>query len=269
MLDCLVNGEISTVISAGDRGLHYGDGVFETILVQRGVPRFWQLHVDRLNIGCETLALGQTPQNILLREVQTVSAGLKSCVVKIIISRGESSRGYRPERHAESCRIVAAYPAPEPSENLGINTRLCNLRLALQPALAGIKHLNRLEQVLASAEWSNPSIQDGILLDPEGHVISGISGNIFLVSGDRLLTPRMDRCGVRGVMRAAILHAFKPRCEQRRITLDMLPEADEVFICNSVRGVIPVLKVGHWEYHIGPQTKEIQNWLEQQKQTTD
>lgn len=264
MLDCLVNGEISTVISAGDRGLHYGDGVFETLLVERGVPRFWQLHVDRLNIGCETLGLEQTRQNVLLREVQTVSAGLSSCVVKIIISRGESSRGYRPVRNGTVCRIIAAYPSPEQPDEPGINTRICDLRLAIQPALAGIKHLNRLEQVLASAEWSDPSIQDGILLDREDHVISGISGNIFLVSGDRLLTPRMDRCGVRGVMRSAILHAFGSRCEQRRITLDMLPEADEVFICNSVRGVVPVLKVGHWEYQIGPQTLEIQNWLEQQ-----
>jgi len=264
MLDCLVNGEISSHISAGDRGLHYGDGVFETIAVLRGLPRFWQLHVDRLNIGCTSLGLQPIPQNVLLREVQTVSAGLSNCVVKIIVTRGESSRGYKPETDAQSCRIVAAYPTPEMRNDEGINARICNLRLALQPALAGIKHLNRLEQVLARAEWDDPSIEEGILLDPEDHVISGISGNIFLLAGERLLTPRMDRCGVRGVMRSAILHTFKSRCEQRRITLDMLPEADEVFICNSVRGVIPVKGIGHWEYPVGPGSREIQNWLEQQ-----
>jgi len=130
--------------------------------------------------------------------------------------------------------------------------------------LGGLKHLNRLEQVLARAEWSDPLVQEGILLDPEDHVISAIAGNIFLLSGERMLTPRMDRCGVRGVMRAAILKAFKPRCEQRRISLDMLPEADEVFVCNAVRGVVPVSRIGQWEFGIGAHTREIQAWLEQQ-----
>lgn len=267
MLDCLVNGEISTHISTADRGLHYGDGVFETIAVLGGLPRFWQLHMDRLEIGCETLRMKKIPQNVLLREVQTVSAGHPDCVVKIIVTRGESGRGYAPVMPAEPCRIVCAYPVPENVERdaaQGIRARMCNLRLGIQPALAGIKHLNRLEQVLARAEWNDATVQEGILLDPEDHVISGTSGNIFLLSGERMLTPRMDRCGVRGVMRAAILQAFKPRCEQRRITLDMLPEADEVFICNAVRGILPVNRIDHWDYEVTARTREIQNWLEQQ-----
>ena len=78
-----------------------------------------------------------------------------------------------------------------------------------------------------------------------------------------LLTPRMDRCGVRGVMRAAILKAFKPHCEQRRITLDMLPEADEVFACNAVRGIVPIRRIGHWEYGVGQRTRELQSWLQE------
>ena len=124
-----------------------------------------------------------------------------------------------------------------------------------------MKHLNRLEQVRARAEWSDRSIHEGILLDREDYVVSAISSNIFMVTGDSLLTPRMDRCGVRGVMRANILKAFQARCEQRRITLDMLPEADEVFVCNAVRGVFPVIAVDHWEYPIGPVTNEVQQWL--------
>jgi 4-amino-4-deoxychorismate lyase len=267
LLDCLVNGEISSHVSAGDRGLHYGDGVFETMLVAHGLPRFWQLHMDRLATGCSTLGLQQTPQNVLLREVQTVSAGHQTCVVKIIITRGEAARGYAPAAATEPCRLVTAYPVPADFGTdvaQGIRARICDLRLGIQPALAGIKHLNRLEQVLARAEWSDPMVQEGILLDSEDHIISGISGNIFLVSGGRLLTPRMDRCGVRGVVRAAILQAFKPRCEQRRIALDMLPEADEVFICNAVRGILPISRIGHWEYGAGPVTREIQQWMEQQ-----
>lgn len=266
MFDCLVNGEISTHISCADRGLHYGDGIFETLAVFKGVPRFWQFHMDRLAAGCERLGLELTPQDVLLREVQTVSTG-RVCVVKIIVTRGVGGRGYDPANAAGSCRAVAAYSIPDDIEHQvlhGINARIANLRLALQPALGGIKHLNRLEQVVARSEWTDPTIQEAILLDPEDHVISGISGNIFLISGERLLTPRMDRCGVRGVMRAAILQAFKPRCEQRRINLDMLPEADEVFLCNAVRGVVPVKKIGDWQYGIGAKTREIQAWLSAQ-----
>jgi 4-amino-4-deoxychorismate lyase len=267
VFDCLVNGELSTHISCADRGLHYGDGIFETLAVFRGVPRFWQFHMDRLAIGCEKLGLELTPQNVLLREVQTVSAGRKACVVKIIVTRGTGGRGYDPANASGSCRVVSAYSMPEDIEHQalhGINARIANLRLALQPALGGIKHLNRLEQVIARSEWTDPTVQEAILLDPEDHVISGVSGNIFLISGERMLTPRMDRCGVRGVMRAAVLQAFKPRCEQRRISLDMLPEADEVFLCNAVRGIVPVKNIDQWEYGIGAKTRELQAWLSEQ-----
>ena len=267
LLDCLVNGEISRHVPVTDRGLQYGDGLFETLLVRAGVPRFWQLHVDRLATGCEVLGIETVPQSLLLREVQTVSAGLAECVVKIIITRGSSGRGYAPGDAAQPCRVVSSHPCPDDlatASRRGVKARICNLRLGVQPALAGIKHLNRLEQVLASAESNDAQMGEGILLDIEDHVISAIKGNIFLVSGERLLTPRMDRCGVRGVMRAAILKAFKPRCEQRRITLDMLPEADEVFVCNAVRGVVPVNSIGHWEYPGNSRTREIQDWLERQ-----
>jgi len=267
MLECLVEGEISERVSVTDRGLHYGDGLFETLAVMQGTPRFWQLHMDRLAAGCERLGLPTTPQAVLLREVQTVSAGRRYCVVKIIVTRGSSGRGYAADEEVRTNRVVCSWPWPEDPGHLvetGINTRICQLRLGIQPALAGLKHLNRLEQVLARSEWSDHSIHEGILLDAEDYVVSAISSNIFVVSGDRLLTPRMDRCGVRGVMRAAILNEFRNRCEQRRITLDMLPEADEIFVCNAVRGIFPVTRIDHWNYEIGPVTREVQQWLETQ-----
>jgi 4-amino-4-deoxychorismate lyase len=185
----------------------------------------------------------------------------------VIITRGNSGRGYGADQDVRTNRVVYAWAWPEDPGHLvetGIHTRICDLRLGIQPALAGLKHLNRLEQVMARAEWRDPSIHEGILLDAEDYVISAISSNIFLVQGDRLLTPRMDRCGVRGVMRSAILNAFRSRCEQRRITLDMLPEADEIFVCNAVRGIFPVTRIDHWEYEIGPVTREVQQWLELQ-----
>jgi len=267
MLECLVDGEISDQVSAADRGLLYGDGLFETITVLGGQPRFWQGHMDRLNAGCEQMGLPLTPQAVLLRELKTVCAGRPDCTVRIIITRGTSGQGYAPGNPEQSNRIVSAHARPGSEENystFGIRARLCNLRLGIQPALAGMNHLNRLEQVTASAEPNDSRIQEGVLLDREDHVISAISSNIFLVYSGRLLTPRLDRCGVRGVMRSAILNAFRPRCEQRRLLLDMLPEAHEVFVCNSVHGVLPVTRIDNWEYEIGTVTREVQEWLDQQ-----
>jgi 4-amino-4-deoxychorismate lyase len=264
MIDCLVDGELSAQVSAADRGLHYGDGLYETLAIIDGQPRFWQGHMDRLAAGCERLGLPVTPQSVLLREVQTVSAGRSRAMVKILLTRGTAPIGFKPTAVAESSRVVCAFPWPEVEGNpelTGVHARICNWRLGIQPELAGLNHLNRLEQVRARAEWNDDSIYEGILLDREDHVVSGIRTNIFLVFGDRILTPRLDRCGIRGVMRAAILAAFLEQCEQRRITIDMLPEADEVFISNALHGVFPVTRVDHWEYAIGNTTRQVQEWL--------
>ena len=267
MLECLVNGELSNQVPATDRGLQFGDGLFETIAVMGGQPRFWQGHMDRLSAGCERLGLPVTPQAVLLRELKTVSAGNSSCLVRIIVTRGGSGLDFAPGHPAAANRIVSSHPWPMQEKDfatLGIRARVCDLRLGIQPVLGGIRHLNRLEQVMARAEWEDSNIQESILLDREDHIISGVSSNIFLVYSGRLLTPRLDRCGVRGVMRGAILNAFRPLCEQRRLLLDMLPEAEEIFICDSVNGVLPVTRVDHWEYTIGPLTREVQDWLKQQ-----
>lgn len=263
MLQCLINGEISTFIAATNRGLNYADGLFETLVVHNTHPRSWQAHMDRLSAGCERLGMEMPPQAILLREVQTVSAGMTDAVVKIVLTRGGTGRGYTPPDTSASSRIVSAHYYPDGVVELardGVKARICELRLAIQPALGGIKHLNRLEQVLASAEIRDSNAVEGVMLDSEDHVISAISANIFLVIDDRILTPRLDRCGIRGVVRSKILAAFAPRCEQRRIHVDMLWEANEIFISNSVRGIIPLTAINDQTFRIGPVTRELQNW---------
>lgn len=269
MLECLVNGEISGFVEAGNRGLNYGDGLFDTLLVKNGQPLWWQAHMDRLGIGCERLGLKMPQQAILLREVKTASAGSATVVIKIVLTRQGQARGYGYDGAGECDRIISSHHLPDGLEEAmlqGRRAHICDLRLAIQPALGGIKHLNRLEQVLASAEIRNHDVSEGILLDQEDNIISAISANIFIVMKQQLLTPRLDRCGVRGVVRNQILAAFKPRCEQRRIEPDFLREAHEVFICNSVRGIVPITRIGSWEYPIGPVTREMQSWyLEHQR----
>ena len=268
-LACLVNGEISAWVPASDRGLAYGDGVFETLVVEAGRPRFWQAHMDRLAKGCEVLGMAVPEQRVLLREVQTVAAGAPRCVVKIVVTRGSGGRGYAVPESSNPLRVVAAYEYPtavEQAQRAGVQARVCSLRLALQPALGGIKHLNRIEQVLASAEMAAYPGLEGILLNQEEFLVSAISANLFLVCGQALLTPRMDRSGVRGVVRNLVLRDFKARAELRRITLDMLDEADEVFMCNSVRGVIPITAIDARQWRIGPVTREMQEWFARRKE---
>lgn len=265
MLECLVNGEISTFISTSNRGLNYGDGVFETLVVRNGLPLRWQAHMDRLGLGCERIGLSMPPQALLLREVQTISTGYGNAVVKIVLTRDGFRRGYTPPKGGECKRIVSIHAYPDGIEAIareGVKAKVCDTRLAIQPVLGGIKHLSRLEQVLAAAEIRDSNAVEGILLDTEDHIISAISANIFLVFEGRLLAPRLDRCGVRGVIREQILSTFAPRCEQRRMHSDMLWEADEIFICNTVRGVVPLTSVDEHVYGIGPVTRELQAWLQ-------
>jgi len=265
MLECLVDGEIASQVSAGDRGLNFGDGLVETLAFHGGQPRFWQGHVDRLAAGCERLGLTPVPQAVLLREVQTVSAGQGDCLVRILLTRRNADPYLDVDgRESVTRRVVCAVPRrlrPESLGALGLQARICDLRLAVQPELAGISHLNRLEWTRARAEWTDEHIGEGILLDRDDFVVSGISANVFLVFGDRILTPRLDRCGVRGVLRAALIAAFRDRTEQRRVGLDMLPEADEVFLAGVVDGVVPVNRIDNWEYGVGPVTREVQAWL--------
>ncbi len=264
MIECLVNGEISNLIGTDNRGLNYGDGLFETLLVNNGRPRQWQAHMDRLGIGCERLGLAMPPQAILLREVQTVSAGQADIVVKIVLTRDGHGRGYAPPISQNCTRIVSSHTLPDgiaETAREGVRATICDLRLAIQPALGGIKHLNRFEQVLASAELRERQVPEGVLLDRDNNVISAIAANIFLVMDNALLTPRLDLCGVRGVVRGQILNQFGARCEQRRIQVDLLQEADEVFICNTLRGIIPITAIDEQLYRIGPVTRELQTWL--------
>ncbi|WP_243043130.1 aminodeoxychorismate lyase [Dyella sedimenti] len=255
-----MNGAPATTVSVLDRGLSYGDGLFETIRFERGGAPLWPRHMQRLAEGCGRLGLPAPEPAQLLHEALAVADGLPQAVVRITLTRGQGERGYAPPPLPRPTRIVAAFDAPPMRGEgyaLGIRTRWCELRLAPQPRLAGIKHLNRLEQVLARAEWRDPAIQEGLLRDPEGHVVSATMANVFAVIGGVLVTPALDRCGVAGVARAEIL-AASPDAQVRPLREEALRDASELFLSSSVRGILPVQAVDDTVYVPGPVTRALQ-----------
>lgn len=256
----LVNGIPSTTVSAFDRGLSYGDGLFETIRFVHGVAPLWARHMARMHEGCLRLRLPQPDAEALLREAGIVIDGIEHAVVRITLTRGVGERGYAPPSSPAPTRIVAGFDAPvmhgDPNAT-GLRVRWCETQLSTQPLLAGLKHLNRLEQVLARAEWSDPAIGEGLLCDVGGRLISGTMTNLFAVLDGVLVTPALDRCGVAGVARAEIL-AHWPDAQVRDMHPAELANASEVFLSSSVRGILPVQAVGDTVYVPGPVTRALQ-----------
>ena len=256
----LINGAPIEVVPAFDRGLAYGDGLFESIRFVGTVAPLWPRHMQRLALSCERLRLPVPDLAQLWREALDVSRDLPQSVVRITLTRGIGERGYAPPLSPQPTRIVAAFAPPSVNDEVysrGMRVRLCDIRLAEQPLLAGMKHLNRLEQVLARAEWNDPAIAEGVLCDIHGHAISATMANLFALVDGVLLTPAVDRCGVAGVARAEIL-ATCPQAQVGLLTLDALRDASEVFLSSSVRGILPVHSLGESVYAPGAVTRQLQ-----------
>lgn len=255
-----INGAVAAQVDALDRGLAYGDGLFETVLVVGGRAPLWSRHMARLSAGCDRLQLPTPDVQTLVDDVAAVCEGLARAVVRITLTRGCGPRGYAPMRDSAPTRIVAAFPAPVGDTDRfaeGIEVRWCSLRVSEQPLLAGIKHLNRLEQVLARSEWSDPAIAEGLLCDGRGRVISATAANLFAVIDGRLVTPDLGRCGVAGVARAELL-SLRPDCEIRDLGMDELMSADEMILTNSVRGVMPVTRLDALRWPVGAVARQAQ-----------
>ncbi|MBQ4853392.1 aminodeoxychorismate lyase [Rhodanobacter sp. B2A1Ga4] len=256
----LVDGVAAAQVSVLDRGLAYGDGLFESIRLVGTVAPLWSRHMQRLAEGCVRLRIPAPDPAQLWHEALQVSRGMPASVLRITVTRGPGERGYALPASPQPTRVVAAFaPPPVAAEAYaqGVRLRVCNIQLAEQPLLAGIKHLNRLEQVLARAEWNDPAIAEGVLLDSHGRVISATMANLFALVDDEWLTPSLDRCGVAGVARAEVLAA----CPQARIgelTLVALRGASEVFLSSSVRGILPVRSLDERSYAPGTMTRQLQ-----------
>lgn len=252
---------------APDRGLEFGDGLFETIAVVDGRLRLVDRHLARLAHGAGVLGIALPPVAVLRAELEAAARTDGTGVVKLIVTRGAGGQGYAPATAAPSRRHVLARPArqrPAAWSTDGVAVRLCELRLAEQPRLAGLKHLNRLEQVLARAEWQDPDIAEGLMLDAHGRLVGGTMSNVFVVVGGRLVTPALDRAGIRGVMRSALLDAFAEAGEVV-VARDLWPEelatASEVFLSNALIGVWPVRRLGELAWPVGAAARRAAAWI--------
>lgn len=256
----LIDGVVADRISALDRGLAYGDGLFESIRLVGATAPLWPRHMQRLSESCDRLRMPAPDPAQLWREVQAVTRDMPHAVVRITITRGIGERGYALPTAPRPTRVVAAFAPPQisgDSYTQGVRMRVCDIRLAEQPMLAGMKHLNRLEQVLARAEWNDPAIAEGVLRDSHGRVVSATMANLFAVIDGALLTPALDHCGVAGVARAEVL-AVRPQTWVGELTLDALHGASEIFLSSSVRGILPVRSLGERNYAAGGVARELQ-----------
>jgi 4-amino-4-deoxychorismate lyase len=258
----LVNGE-PVGVDPGDRGLAYGDGLFETMAAADGVIAHLALHLDRLAAGCDRLAIPCPSRSAIESDIARLVPTKGRAVVKLIVTRGSGARGYAPPVESKSTRIVSVSPWPSYPDRLyrdGIRVRVCSLRLGTNPALAGLKHLCRLEYVLALAELRDVDVQQGLLLDARDLVVGGTSSNVFIVRAERLLTPVLTRCGVEGVMRRIVIaaaHGLGLHVEECELTLPEVLAADEVLMTNAVFGIWPVTTLDSHRFGVGPITQRL------------
>lgn len=250
-------------LSANDRGLAYGHGLFETLELREGQLPHWPRHWRRLAEGCRRLGLPVPDRDALGGALLAEGPASGRHVLKLILTAGTGGRGYRPPPVIEPVRVVSRHPwpiYPESHTEHGVIVRHCRTRLPVDPLLAGLKHLNRLHQVLARAEWQDEGIAEGLMSDADGQVIEGTMSNVFWIEDGTLLTPDLGRCGVAGIMRERILDWASATGIETLIeplAPDRLRQADGLFICNSVIGLWPVRRLDNHEMRIPSLMREL------------
>lgn len=263
----LVNGKPSDVVAITDRGFQYGDGLFETIEVHQNAPIFLEKHIQRLNHDSQRLLLPKLDLDLLCFEISQLCQNAGDAVLKIIVTRGSGGRGYRQPENIKPTRILSLHPFPDYPKSFytdGIVARVCKTRLGLNPTLAGMKHLNRLEQVLARAEWNDVAMHEGIMCDFNGRVIEGTMTNLFYAKNGELFTAKLNLCGISGILRGWVFE--KINVIEHDFLIDDLFNADEIFVCNSIMGICGVRQIENQFFKIGDMTQKLQHALENEKQ---
>jgi len=243
----LINGSEKNSVDVRDRGLQYGDGIFETIAYKNGRLQLWDEHMQRMQESAKRLSLAITDESYWREDIEKLNLSADA-VIKLTLTRGVSGRGYAYKNNDKTSRITAVYDWPDYAESNshGITTCLCETPVSVNSALAGIKHLNRLDNVLARNEWSDEHITEGFMFDHNLHVIEGTMSNVFCVLDDEIYTPSLQNSGVAGVMRQHVMKL----AEQSNIPVNVIDiseqnflHMDSVFITNSLIGIWPVTKI--------------------------
>lgn len=255
-----LNGTPTAVLPLPNRAVEFGDGLFETLLLHRGEALFSNLHLERLALGLRALALPDclaTVQQHLDNVTRSIDKAPLWAALRLSVIRGAGKRGYAPEENAEPAILITVTQIERDCTRLSraATMGVADIRLATQPLLARIKHLNRLEQVLAAAQAQAENVDECFVLDQDGRVVSVIAGNVFLVIKGELLTPALVNCGVAGTRRRLIIEKWAPaiglEVRETQVTLSDLQVADEVFYSNSLHGVRPIsrLDAHAWDDH--------------------
>lgn len=263
--------EKQRAIDPGERGFHYGDGLFETIAVRNGQPRLWDYHVDRLTAGCKRLGIEVPRAAALRRRLETAleesDHDTGFCIAKIIVTAGISQRGYGRSMQTPAAIYMGVYPGAslnKPAYVKGVATMLCETRLAIGSPVAGLKTLNRIEQVLARSECLPTGAFEGLTRDADDRLICGTMSNLFIVKDEFIRTPSLERCGVAGTMRRFVIDLLAQEATNVDVVdlyEDDLIDADEVFIVNSQMGAVPVQRCGSHKWAIGNTTRNVMTLL--------
>lgn len=242
MKTCLINGIEQNHIDIENRGLAYGDGLFTTAKILDGKVQYLSAHVDRLLLGCEKLALFAPNKVELTKQLIQLAEQFNLAVLKVIITAGSGGRGYARSNISPSDVIIMVHDYPNHYDELvnqGISLGNSKQRIGINPMLSGVKHLNRLEQVLLRQELVDTDMDDLVVINVKGEVIEATSANLFFWLNDKLCTPDIAESGVNGIMRQTILQEY-PDTLIKNVTLPDLANSSAMFICNCVMGVMPV-----------------------------
>lgn len=230
---------------ADDRGFAYGDGVFETFRCHLGTVHNWNLHRERLERGLKTLGIAcsreRVEQQVELGLDWLRDSGIDQAAGRLAVSRGSGPRGYRPGRGVSTLALSLGPISPWRELPAPVEVVVCHSAMSRQPLLAGIKHSNRLEQVLAARELDSRGAEEGLVLNDRGEVVCAVSANVFIVSSGKLLTPPVAESGVAGTVRRLVLENLAPGlglpCAEQVLKPADLVSADELLLTNAIRGI--------------------------------
>jgi len=237
-----INGKINNEISIADRAFNYGDGIFTTAKISHGQIEYLAQHIARLSTSCDVFSINFSQKEDLILEITNQAKLYEQGVIKIVITAGQGGRGYSRKGVGKSNIVISIHDVPphyEGWQEEGINLGIATHQLGLNPMLKGVKHLNRLEQVLIRAELDQQSKDDLVVTNINNQIIEASAANIFWFKDEQLFTPNLDESGVFGIIRQQVIDSTSD-INIVKADIKVLEEATAIFICNCVMGIIPV-----------------------------